>query len=326
MKRTILTFTLLKISILLFAQFQENGTSILYTTKRVGIGTSSPLNGNLWISSSFGNALATEHSNHSSFITNGNYYMFMGVDATREAGYIQTILRNTKKTSLLLNPQGGNVGIGITTPKRKLNVAGDILIENTARKSSIHLRTDGNGNAFISNMNGFIGNGSTGNTSMKITGQGGIYLATGNDGSSGTTRMSILTNGQIGIGTSSFSTNFKLAVKGKILAEGVKVSLSPADWSDFVFAESYSLLPLEEVETFIKENKHLPEVPSAEQVGEQGIDLAKMDAVLLQKIEELTLYMIQVQKSNDKLVESNNTLIQKNIELEKRIKELEHKN
>jgi len=122
-------------------------------------------------------------------------------------------------------------------------------------------------------------------------------------------------NYKLGININSIPANYKLAVKGEILAEGVKVSLNQADWSDFVFADSYTLRPLDEVETFIKENKHLPEVPSAEQVGEQGIDLAKMDAVLLQKIEELTLYMIDMKKENQQLAE-------KNAELEKLVKEL----
>jgi hypothetical protein len=70
------------------------------------------------------------------------------------------------------------------------------------------------------------------------------------------------------------------------------------DWADYVFADNYQLKSLKEVEQFVKNNKHLPNVPSANEVVEQGIDMAKMDAKLLEKIEELTLYMIEMDKKN----------------------------
>lgn len=103
-------------------------------------------------------------------------------------------------------------------------------------------------------------------------------------------------SGNVGIGTLN-PGSFKLAVEGKIGAREVKVQSS--GWADFVFAEDYVLPPLAEVEQFIKENKHLPEVPSEAEVKENGIELGKMDALLLQKIEELTLYMIELKKENE---------------------------
>ena len=74
----------------------------------------------------------------------------------------------------------------------------------------------------------------------------------------------------------------------------MKVELSgdgTGDWPDYVFNSTYQLRPLAEVEAFIKTNSHLPEIPSAEEVANEGIDLAEMDASLLKKIEELTLYL-----------------------------------
>ncbi len=94
-----------------------------------------------------------------------------------------------------------------------------------------------------------------------------------------------------------------LAVNGKIMATGVKVALSDASgcWPDYVFKKDYKLTPLSEVETFITANSHLPNVPSEAEVKENGINMAEMDAVLLRKIEELPLYMIQLKKENEEL-------------------------
>ena len=86
------------------------------------------------------------------------------------------------------------------------------------------------------------------------------------------------------------------------MAEKLKVAVkTTADWADYVFAKDYQLKSLEDVETFINQNNHLPDVPSAQDVVNGGIDVAKMDALLLQKIEELTLYMIELKKQNEAL-------------------------
>jgi hypothetical protein len=96
--------------------------------------------------------------------------------------------------------------------------------------------------------------------------------------------------------------NYKLFVETGILTEKIKVALSndPLNWSDFVFADDYQLRTLDEVEEYIRENKHLPEIPSTEEVHREGLDLAQMDARLLQKIEELTLYVIEQNKRIDR--------------------------
>ncbi len=79
--------------------------------------------------------------------------------------------------------------------------------------------------------------------------------------------------------------------------ESLKVAVkSTAEWSDYVFSKDYNLAPLHEVEAYINQHKHLPGVPSAQDVVENGIDMAKMDANLLQKVEELTLHLIEMNK------------------------------
>ncbi len=97
-------------------------------------------------------------------------------------------------------------------------------------------------------------------------------------------------------------TGYKLFVKDGILTEKVKVAISTTDdWSDFVFADDYKLNSIETVEEFVKENKHLPNIPSAEAVVENGVNVAEMDAKLLRQIEELWLHVIELKKKNDAL-------------------------
>ncbi len=120
-----------------------------------------------------------------------------------------------------------------------------------------------------------------------------------------TSRMSITNAGKVGIGISEpelMPGAYRLFVADGILTEKVKVALkNTANWADYVFADDYKLLSLTEVEKYIHENKHLPGVPSAEEVQKTGIDVATMDAKLLEKIEELTLYVIGIQKENESL-------------------------
>jgi hypothetical protein len=107
----------------------------------------------------------------------------------------------------------------------------------------------------------------------------------------------IQAGGNVGIGTSSPSS--KLSVNGKIGCKEVEVTLT--GWSDFVFAEDYQLRTLEEVEAYIKENNHLPDVPSEKEVLENGVNVGEMNSTLLRKIEELTLYMIELKKENEQM-------------------------
>ena len=100
--------------------------------------------------------------------------------------------------------------------------------------------------------------------------------------------MTMLTNGNVGIGTT--NPSYKLDVNGTIRANEIIVNTTGAD---FVFAEDYKLRPLSEVKTFIQENKHLPEIKSAQEMQENGVGINELQTQLLQKIEELTLYIIQ---------------------------------
>ncbi len=114
----------------------------------------------------------------------------------------------------------------------------------------------------------------------------------------------------IGGGYSSLSTGtHKLAVEGTIGARELVVETGT--WSDFVFEEDYNLPTLQEVEAHIKEKGHLPDIPSEKEVMENGISVGEMNAKLLQKIEELTLYVIEQQKTMIKQQQEIDELRQK---------------
>lgn len=146
-----------------------------------------------------------------------------------------------------------------------------------------------------------------------------IFGGTGNDD----VFENILTirgNKKVGIGTT--NPYYKLDVEGTIRAHEIKVNLNAG--ADFVFDEDYNLMPLNELETFVKTQKHLPEVAPAKEMEAEGLSLSEMNIKLLQKIEELTLYTIEQQKTIDKLMkncDSQNEMIK---EQNKRIQKLEN--
>ncbi|MDB5198059.1 MAG: hypothetical protein JWO92_22 [Chitinophagaceae bacterium] len=116
--------------------------------------------------------------------------------------------------------------------------------------------------------------------------------------------------GNVGIGTT--NPHEKLSVNGTVLANKVKVSILSTDWSDYVFDKNYKLPTLEETEKFIKLNQHLPGIPSAKEVGINGLDIGNNQALLLKKIEELTLIIIEQNKEHEsfkKMIQKQNMKI-----------------
>ncbi len=134
--------------------------------------------------------------------------------------------------------------------------------------------------------------------------------------------MSVGRNGNVGIGTT--TPNEKLSVNGKIRAKEIKVET--ANWPDYVFEEGYKVGTLEELESYIKANKHLPEMPSAKEVEANGVELGEMVKLQQKKIEELTLLLIEQNKQLQDLAEKNKELVvekTKNLRQEERIAKLE---
>lgn len=142
----------------------------------------------------------------------------------------------------------------------------------------------------ISNHNNteyFIHFGAMGTFSNGISKQNYAYI--GKDWNQ--TYMVFQPNGNVGIGT--IDPQAKLAVDGNILAKEIKIK-TDITVPDYVFEKNYDLMSLEEIESFISANKHLPEIPSAKQIQADGLDLAEMNLLLLKKVEEMTLQLIKL--------------------------------
>jgi hypothetical protein len=106
---------------------------------------------------------------------------------------------------------------------------------------------------------------------------------------------------------------FQIQNDGLVRAREIKVDLAN-NWPDYVFQSTYSLMPLNDVKTFIGKNGHLPNVPSACEIEKDGIPLGEMNRVLLEKVEEMTLYMIQMQEEQERLKSEIEELKTKTVE------------
>jgi hypothetical protein len=127
----------------------------------------------------------------------------------------------------------------------------------------------------------------------------GLLASSINNWDNNSSNLCYTSNGKVGIGTN--SPDEKLTVKGKIHTQEIKVDMLGSLVPDYVFTKDYKLKTLPEVETYINENSHLPEIPSANEIEKNGLLLAEMSMSLLKKVEELTLYAIEQEKKTEKL-------------------------
>ena len=286
------------------------------------------INNKAGISSSKPYAWVLSHRKDGYFSNTPNGESSLEFYAVRSTGYYAPLSFKSNGDVILAstkNAAPGNVGIGTTDPSAKLHInsyltdaaikigspndAGNINVPVGASTGGYNVDfytwrdmvpDQIGGRIRAERINSFQPNNAL-VQSMDIA----FYTSIGISQSDLTERLRISGAGNVSIGTKD-SKGYKLAVNGNILATEIKVQAAP--WPDYVFSKSYKLPALHSVEKHIKAEGYLPDMPSAKEVESNGINVGEMNVKLLKKIEELTLYLIDLDKKVNKLDAENKEL------------------
>lgn len=202
----------------------------------------------------------------------------------------------SEKPILTIESEGTNIPVGLLSQAfidfRSQNSLGRIGISQFSGSAKIGIENEHTG-MFIFN-NSIVFGSKFSNMSQPVTNEEIFF--------NGSSQF----NSNVGIGVPS-QENFELAVGGRIICEELKVELEE-DWPDYVFDEGYELTSLETLEKQIDSLGHLPNVPSSNQVADNGLGLGEMSKIQMEKIEELTLYLIELKKENKLIIQEINKL------------------
>lgn len=327
--------TLLLLNSVLVINAQWNGTT---TLSNVGIGTNDPTTKlEIFGSSQVGYEIGTLKLKSASV----NQFLYMGYDDNFSAGYLQSVKPGTGQQNILLAPNGGNIGIGLTNPDKTLTVAGQIGVNNGAivfKNNSKIWDIASNQNDFSFNETGIssrlflqsggnIGIGTiTPTTKLEIVGTSlaGHEIGTFKLKSSTTNQFLYMgyddrySAGYLqGVKPGTSQQNILLAPNGGNIGIGTytpayrldvcgtiraqEIKVDILGGCDFVFENDYKLMNLKDLEKFVKKNQHLPEIAPEKEMVENGLNMKEFQMKLLQKIEELTLYTIEQNKKIESL-------------------------
>ncbi|WP_341904744.1 hypothetical protein [Fluviicola taffensis] len=212
------------------------------------------------------------YTDRSKFILNKPIYSYDGTFASYNTSNLNFQTNLTSRMTILNS--NGNVGIGLTTPAQKLHVNGDGRFD---------------GKLYVI-------------TNPAADWDYGLAVSANRD------KTKVLTVTRAQTGADLFVVWGNGVVNTKTLySEEIEVRSDAIGsyWPDYVFKSDYKLTPIKEVESYIKEHSHLPDVPSQAEISKNGINVAEMDAILLRKVEELTLYIIKLEKEVEALKEAN---------------------
>jgi hypothetical protein len=288
------SFSLMILAVL-FTAFSAYAQNTFPASGNTGIGTSSPTSGL---------TVQTEGSNvndGSLFLVNGTNTGFGGFatiagikTAAGDGGQYNFLkIQNAGGTKFLINGSG-NVGIGINAPTAKLHLFNQFDVNQPTALKMFYQGSWGNP-TYASNFR-FIDLSSTENG--KVLQVNGTGIGIGYDPPAWSSADQLYVNGNVGIGTTD-PKGYKLAVNGSVVANSITVKVYP--WADYVFKKEYQLPSLANVKTYIDQNHHLPEIPSEAEIAKNGLNLGEMNKLLMKKVEELTLYLIEQNKRIEKL-------------------------
>jgi hypothetical protein len=260
-------------------QWSANSSVIYYNDGKVALGTSSP-------TARFEVRTDDVDSLRITRASDNKYFQISRPGGTGNAANISMYDGTTAKDVISFPTTAsrlGNVGIGTYEAGAALHIAAE-----TSNYQSLRIERQSTGRYLAVKRPGGTGDSATvavwDGTNLKDV----MFFPTNSTYS-----------GNVGIGTG--APTAKLSVDGTVLAKEVIVSTLAAYWPDYVFADNYQLRDLASLEAYIKQNKHLPGIPAASAMGEQGISLGEMQKKQMEKIEELTLYVIEQNKRIESL-------------------------